>query len=219
MELRPKAQRDDWQKLQGAARTEYVVKLRHEERRKHEQWMLARRFWRELEAKQPMPSKLGDYSPKVKTYVEEFLLPTLTPAEETQLKEAEGRWPDYPQALVAIASTRPAALPPDPPRKLASLPKSVQHRLVDNKKTGVPAKKLEKEVRSYEGPNFASNLVKHYPNKLPFEYEYLASNYNSLLKPMKDFVDNKLLPVLDQAEKRQLSDAEKKWPEYPLTIQ
>jgi len=50
------------------------------------------------------------------------------------------------------------------------------------------------------------------------EHEYLAPNYNSLLEADEDFVDKKLLPVLDQAEKRKLADAEKQWPEYPLMI-
>ena len=106
------------------------------------------------------------------------------------------------------------------PRKLAELPLPVQHKLVDTKK-GVPKKGVEKELKTHEGPNFASNAVRIglRENKLPFGYEYLAPNYNSLLPPMKEFVEKKLGPVLDQAEQRKLSDSQAKWPDYPQTIQ
>jgi hypothetical protein len=221
MNQQPKAQREQWAILQGAARAEYVVKLRQEDRQKHEQWVIAKRFWRELESKQALPCRLSDYSAKVKDYVTEYLLPTLSDAEKKQLESAEGRWPDYPQALVEIASKRPSALPPEPPRKFAQLPVTVQHRLIDTKKgTGVKTK-LHKEILQYEGPGFASKVVSIglRENKLPFANEYLAPNYKSLLAPMQSFVESKLLPAMDQAEKRKLSDSEGKWPDYPLTIQ
>jgi hypothetical protein len=56
--------------------------------------------------------------------------------------------------------------------------------------------------------------------KLPFANEYLASNDKALSPPMRDFVENKLMPALkDQGEKRQLTDSLGKWPEYPQTVQ
>ena len=217
LEAQPRALRDEWQKKQGAARAEFIGKAREDARRKREQWLIAKRFWSDLEGKKTMPTRLSDFAgDKVKRYVEEYLLPTLTPAEKKQLADAEGSWPDYPQTLVALASKRPSALPPDPPRKIAQLPKPVQTRLTEKKKGG-GVKKLD--AKNYEGPNLASNLAKHFPTQLSGEFEYLAPNYNSLTKPMRDFVDNKLLPVLDQPEKRKLSDAEKQWPEYPIAIQ
>ncbi len=223
MTQQPRSQRDEWAKLNGAARVEFVAALRQKAMHKHEQWLIAKRFWKELDSKQPMPSRLGDYSEKVKKYVDEYLLPTLTPEEKAQLTAAESKWPEYPQALVEIASKRPSALPPEPPRKLAQLPDSVRNRLTETKKGAVPKKldKVEKELRSYEGPNFASKVVAVAlrDNKLPLANEYLASNFKSLLPPMQDFYVKKLDPVLDQEEKRKLTDSEGKWPEYPETIQ
>ena len=223
IKAQPRAQQEQWEKLAGQARTEFVTKLREEERQRHEQWLIARRFWRELESKQPLPSRLADLSPKVKEYVNEFLLPSLTDAEKKQLAIAEGHWPDYPQALVEIATKHPSALPPVPPRAFTQLPIPVQNRLIDKKiGTGIQ-KKLWKELQQHDGPNFASKVVAIglRENKLPFGFghEYLAPNFKSLLPPMQEFVDKKLDPVLDQGEKRKLSDAQGKWPDYPLTIQ
>ena len=128
MQTQPKAYREQWDKLQGEPRTAFVAKLRLDERQKHQQWVIAQRFWKELEAKKEMPSQLSDFSEKVKTYVKEFLLPKLTDAEKNQLKSAEGRWPDYPVALVEMASKRPTALPPlrieELPRRLRRLARS-----------------------------------------------------------------------------------------------
>jgi hypothetical protein len=227
MDLQPKKYRDEWKSLQGDARADYVLKRRQEDRTKHARWVIAKRFWKELESKQAMPSKLADYSVKVKEYVTFYLMPMLTAEEAKRLADADGRWPDYPQALVEIASKYPSALPPERkdalPRKLARLPDPVRHKLIDKKgtdKTAI-AKKVQKELLQAEGPNFVSKVVAIglRENKLPFGHEYWACNYKSLLKPMQEFVDQKLDPALDQVEKRKLIDSEGKWPDYPLTIQ
>src|SRR5262249_52747333 len=150
--------------------------------------------------------------------VEDYLLPNLTAAEKKQLEDAEGRWPDYPQALVEIASKHPSALPPRPPRTFAELPLPVQHKLIDrkvtDKKKEVVQRKLLNEIKSYEGPNFASKVVTIAlrDGKLPFPNEYLASNDKALSLPMRDFVENKLMPALkDQGEKRKLTESLGKW--------
>lgn len=216
MELQPKVQRDEWNKLQGPARAEFVLMLREQERRKQEQWLIAKRFWRELESKQTMPCRLSEFTPKVREYVTDYLLPYMTDVEKKELQSAEGHWPDYPQTLVAFAVKRPPALLPEAvaPRKVSQLPKPVQTRLLEKKKGG--PKKLD--LKSLEGPSFASNLVKHHAVVVSLEHEYLAASYSSLLKPMKEFMDNKLQPALDQTEKRKLTDEAGKWPEYPEAI-
>jgi hypothetical protein len=231
MELQPKAQREKWEKLRGRAAAEFVAKLRQEEQHKHEQWLIAKRFWKELDNKQYLPSRLADFSDKgkksdkVKRYVDDYLMPILSPQEKKQLADAEGRWPDFPQTLVELASKQPSALwrVKDPPRKFADLPEPVRKRLVEKKdKTGIAfQKKLWNEIKRYEGPSFASKVVEiaRRENKLPFNHEFWASDDKSLLAPMKDFVENKLHPTLDQAEKRKLADSTGYWPEYPLMIQ
>lgn len=227
MEAQPKKQRDEWAQLQGAARAQYVANLRAEARHRHEQWLIAKRFWKELEIKQPMPTRLGEFTDKgekadkVKKYVDEYLLPYLTAEEKKALESAEGRWPDYPQALVAIASKYPSALPPSPPRNFSQLPTPVQNRLTEKKKGDAKkAAAIQKELQQSEGPHFATKVVSVNlrDKKLPFNNEYLAASYIALLPPMKEFMDKKLIPVLDSTEKQQLSENLGKWPAYPETI-
>jgi hypothetical protein len=227
MDRQPKTQRDQWAKLEDADRVEFVAKLRQEEHNKQQQWLIAKRFWEELENKKPMPSRPSDFSDKVKKYVEDYLMPLLPPKEKKRLTDAEGRWPDYPQTLVDLARKQPSALlrVKDPPQKFKELPDPVRRRVVerkDPKKGGVfTLFKLSKEIQQYEGASFASKFVEiaRRDNRLPFIYEFWASDDKSLLLPMRDFVANKLHTAIDQAEKRKLADSRGKWPDYPLMIQ
>lgn len=227
----PPAVREQWEKLGRDAKAQLIARIRAEEREKHEQWVLAKRFWKELEGKKEMPCRLSDYSGgKVKDYVENFLMPYLTKEEKSQLTSAEGRWPDYPRTLVEIASKRPSALPtPNPPREFDQLPKPVQQRFQEAKKGGIEPKKpgvkpkLFKEIQNFKGPYFARHLVEIglRENKVPLGHEYLACNYLSLLPPMKKFIDAELVPAISDvpADQRKFKDSEGRWPDYPETIQ
>ena len=243
MESQPRAQREQWANLQGEEAARYIAKLRQEERRQEQHWQMASLFWRELDSKQLLPMRISDFSykPKAKTkdaieinpvkeYVEHYLLPRLTPAEKKRLDDAEGRWPDYPLALVAIASKHPTALPPARlPTTFAELPKPVRDRF--DKKVGGPAKvaaKVKKEIDQYEGPNFARKFaeIARREGVLPFGKfqegnEYMASTFKTLTPAMQEFVEKKLLPAMkDQsADERKLTDSEGWWPDYPKTIQ
>ena len=227
MELQPRVHREQWEKLQTAARSEFVTKLRQEERNRREQWRIARRFWREVETKQPLPHRLSDCSPKVREYVAEYLMPFLTAAEKKQLDDAEGRWPDYPQALVALASRRPSALPPprkeDLPIHFAQLPLPIQASVsVFDKKT---AKKrlVMQELKRFDGqPDFVSKVVEigTKKGKQSFKFEFWASNRFGLEPPMRKFVEKQLIPKLDAKDKSDLQhfDFEGRWPYYPEAI-
>jgi hypothetical protein len=242
METQPKAYREQWTKLQGDARGQFVADRRREERTRNHHWLIASRFWKELESKQALPARLSDFSYKpkkkdkdakkdveinpVKDYVDQYLLPQLTAAQKKQLEDAEGRWPDFPMALVALASKHPTALPPKQlPTRFKDLPESVQRRFDKNAKK---AAKLVKEIKDFEGPNFASNFAKIcktagiYPfGRIPDGNEYLACLYKHLTPPMQKFVEKQLVPAMKDhaADVRKLADSEGKWPEYPVTIQ
>ena len=84
--------------------------------------------------------------------------------------------------------------------------------------------KIVKQIMQHDGsPYFASRVVEiaKSEGRLPFDNEYLASNYKSLLKPMREFVDGKLLPSLKEhaGDEKKFKDAEGTWPDYPQTIQ
>jgi hypothetical protein len=238
----PKAHREKWDALPLDERDKYIISLREEERTKHLHWQISARFWRELEAKQPMPCRLSDFGtklkdPKVKdkdgklrekevnkvqNYVQFYLMPFLTDAEKKKLDSAEGNWPDYPMALVEIASKHPSALPPprkeDLPTEFSKLPTPIQEKLLEKK----VAPKMRKELKNYEKrEEFPGKFIEICAGQglLPFEHEFWASNHKSLLKPMQDFVDKDLKTKLDEKEKADLQFMEGKWPYYPQKIQ
>jgi hypothetical protein len=238
MAQQPKVQREKWDVLKGDARTEFVAKLHKEARQKHAQWVIAQRFWKELESKQVMPTRMSDFAlenkkkdkdapkmvNKVETYFNAYVKPYMTAQEEEQLREAEGRWPDYPLALVEIASRRTPALPPAKALgKFNDLPAPIRLKLTDAK----AAKDIKKAVQRYHqldgSAAFASRLVEMAgkDGKLPFEHEYLASNPASLLRPMKKFWEDELVPAVkkDAADLKKLTSSEGKWPDFPLAIQ
>jgi hypothetical protein len=183
-----------------------------------------------LERKKELPCRLSDFSVtkdgspgKVKTYVEEYLMPFLTAEEKEQLAQADGRWPDYPRALVEIASKHPSALPPARmPKSLAELPVPIQNRVIDKKAIG-KKKALLAQLHKFEGrEEFASKVVEVATKKgvgQPIDFEFWASNHRALHAPMKKFVDEQLKPVLDTQEKKALFESENSWPFYPQTIQ
>ncbi len=236
METQPKKHLDEWDKLKGEARVEYLRKRREAERVKQNQWVIAKRFWVELERKDPkdpMPCRLSDFKEKgkkkdeeinrVKDYFNDYIFPYITDAQKKQLDDAEGRWPDFPQTLAKIARQRPAALPPKGeklPTKLSELPKPIQTRV--QQKAG--KKKLLDELKAFEGrPEefvFASKVVEVGTKKgsVPFEYEFWACNFSSLQKPMQGFM-TELTRKLNEDEKTRLRKSENDWPEYPKTIQ
>lgn len=240
MQGQPRAYRDDWANLQGEARGKLVAKLRLEERQKHQRWEIAQRFWKELESQKALPCRLSDFAVEVKgkakdkepaksinkveAYVNDYLKPYMTAQEEEHLREAEGRWPDYPIALVEIAGRRTPALPP-PGKELSKfkdLPKPIQKHLTETPKKD--SKKLAAQYHQLDGSAaFATRLVELAAknSKLPFEHEYLASNPASLKPAMKKFYDEVLVPAVkkDPDDFRKLSSSEGKWPDFPLAIQ
>lgn len=231
METQPKKYRDEWEKLNGEDRTKLVAKLREEECVRHQQWVITQRFWSQIDSKQTMPVRLSDFAVKgkkkdeelnkVREYVTEYLLPYLSDMEKKKLEDAEGRWPDYPKALVEIARKRPSALPPPKlPTHFNDLPKPVRAQVTLDKKGF--KKKLLQELQAFEGRDiFAIKIVEIGTRKggQPFEHEFWPSTWKSLQPPMKDFVDKELKPKLTKAELNQLNDSDGRWPDYPNTIQ
>jgi hypothetical protein len=249
METQPKAYREQWTKLQGDARTKFVADRRQEERTRHQHWLVSSRFWKELETKQVLPARLADFAYKkgkkdkadggkskdlveinpVKDYFDHYLAPSLSVADKKALEDAEGRWPDYPMALVAAAGKHPTALPPAKlPTTFDELPKPVQDRF--DKKTGGTAKtvKLKNEIKRFEkSPSFASKFAeiaaaqKVVFGRQPEGNEYMAAYFKSLTPPMQAFVSKELAPAMKNqpADERKLTNSEGQWPEYPKMIQ
>jgi len=233
MRSQPKTIRDKWAKLEGAARATYVTALRDEERQRHRRWQIAARFWPDLlDEKKTMPCRLSDFSEKVKVYVGEYLSVLLSKEEKDQLTRAEGRWPDYPQTLMEIASKHPSALasklpfavPPQAaalPHLLTELPVPIRVSL-EKKGARGQEKQLIKQLEKYEKKDkFIEKVVELGTNRgdKPFAFEFWACNYASLSIPMRDFVTGKLKPAIENSDdEKLLKFSEGNWPNYPTTI-
>jgi hypothetical protein len=219
----PKAIRDKIDKAQGDARKALIAKEKEGERQRRLEWVIASRFWNELESRRPLPAKFGDLPQAVQNYINSYLKLFLSPEENEQLKKAEGQWPQYPMKLVELASKHPAALPGAlGPKSRAELPMDVFNRLKLPKKDGVvPPPKKDGRLIEGKWPEFGESLVKLAKQRggVTFEHEFLAYNKDCLTKPMQDFMTNKLEPLLTDKEIYRLTNAIGHWPKYPETIQ
>jgi hypothetical protein len=57
------------------------------------------------------PCRPGEFTLAVQQFIAEELLPRLTPEEKDRLEKAEGKWPDYPDALMELAQKHQLAIP------------------------------------------------------------------------------------------------------------
>jgi hypothetical protein len=57
------------------------------------------------------PCRAEEFSPVVQQFLTAKLLPSLTANEKARLRDAEGRWPDYPQTLLSLAEQHGLVVP------------------------------------------------------------------------------------------------------------
>jgi hypothetical protein len=224
----PKALRDQIAALQGEERKELIAKEKKEERRRRVEWIIASRFWSELEGeakgRKVLPTKFAELPLPVRDYVRDYLLKMfLNQEEKDQLAGVEGQWPQYPMKLVELASKHPAALPGNAgPKSIKELPNEVLLKLRLLKKDA-PIPVPKKEARLLEAgnwPAFGSSLAKVAKlKKTAFDHEFLAYDRDCLTKEMQEFLKKRLEPALNRDDLKRLYDSEGKWPEYPKTIQ
>jgi hypothetical protein len=58
-----------------------------------------------------MPAQPDDFLPIVQQFLEKRLVPSLDEEESARLKKAQGRWPDYPQAILELAHKHNLSVP------------------------------------------------------------------------------------------------------------
>jgi hypothetical protein len=57
------------------------------------------------------PARVNEFEGPVGTFVKDVLFPKLTPAEESALRNLEGKWPDYPRELIRLARQHDVSIP------------------------------------------------------------------------------------------------------------
>jgi hypothetical protein len=227
----PKVQRDQLARLSVRERTALIRQIRQERQRQKAQWQLAGRFWEELMKKVPLPTRLTELPPDIRAFFDDYLKPRLSPEELAALAKAEGRWPDYPRQLVAVADRHPPALPGSTgPRRLSELPEALRFHLRKGLRKFRPKlasdeaadKVIAKNVRNAEGkwPEFGTavtDLARR--NKILLPHELWPSRYFELSMPVRQFVEDRLKPALTPDERKRLDGAVFSWPRFPQAIQ
>jgi hypothetical protein len=226
MQTQPKASQDRWNALAGGAKTEFVHKLRQEDRKRREAWLISTHFWKRLQDGRP-PTRWAELSGEDQVRVKEYLKPMLGTDEQKRLQAAEGQWPGYLVTVVELADHHPLALPgPDGPNTVKDLPEAIRRRLLSERirlKSGseIPAINIVRPGQKGNWKPLAQSVVVCYREYLKNDIlpnELWAYNERCLLKPMRDYVAE-LNKVLTPAEKERLQKATNQWPEYPTTIQ
>jgi hypothetical protein len=226
MERQPHVLRAKWEKLQGAARSSFALKLRQEERDRRHEWQVAARFWKDFADGKPMPVRLADLDdPKDRENVTQYLLPMLKSEDKEELAKAEGKWPDYMVTLVYMADRYALALNAGQgPMHFSELPDAVRTIIVPGlpKAAKVAPLAFENPLRPAEGkkwPALAMAVVSEIQKKkTALPHELWAYNEKCLLPPMRAYLQE-LVKVLTDKEKRDLATAEGMWPQYPEMIE
>lgn len=218
MKGQPRVLRQQWDALKGQARSDFVGKLRDEEKQRQLEWLIASRFWRELDTQQKLPARPGELDNTVQAYLGDYLMPMLDASEKERLKKAEGSWPAFPMTLVELADRHPPALPGGHgPRTIAELPRQLQ-KVLDK---GVKKDK----VKAHEGqwPEFAIAVTENAYGKkgswTGLGHELWPTKFQNLQPAMQKFINEVLQPVLTPDEKLALHHCNEKWPDYPQRIQ
>ncbi len=210
----PKAIKDELYKLPSNRRLARITELQKEERKRRDEWRLATRDWDELQR----ANRFEKLRPEVDVFVSDSLLPRLSPDEKTQLEQVKGKWPQYPRTLVKLADKYAVELPGPPtgPARFSELPAEVQKYLLSFKNP-LPAR-----IEKLEGkwPQYAMALTawgdSHPKRRLPVQLG--PCRPMQFAQPVRQFLNKRLLPALDQEEKEQLNKAEGHWPGYPRVL-
>src|SRR5262249_17614413 len=92
----PKQVRDELAKLSGEARSKRIPALRQEDRQ------FRQAGFKSSSAPVPRPPQYDDLPPDVQLFMKDVLTPALPEDEAKALKKAEGKWPDYPRAILDL---------------------------------------------------------------------------------------------------------------------
>lgn len=210
----PRAERERVQKVEGAERTALIASLRMKEEKREKEWQRAVSHWEELARGQH--TYLGRLPVPIRIYVDDFLRPLLSAAEQKKLREADGT-PELLPMIRSLARKHPVILPGprtgiDAPRKL---PPGLWQQLVRKDSSGL--RKYAVDGR-FKWPDFAvwvsySARREHLPlpKQLgpcrPLEFDTVTQTF------IWD-----LLARVNAKEKKQLEGAEGNWPTYPRIL-
>jgi len=210
VERLPKAYREQIEASQGEKRIALINQFRQEERKRAQQWTVAKKHWEDM-LKMPAPTRLTELQQPTVDFVERQLMQRLTKEEKDRLKAAEGNWPQFPQTLVELTDKAFQIAGPLGPRRWRDFPMDLQRRVTE-KLTWMQ----QQELQSLEGkwPEFAIKLHELVKNKSYFPPQQFPAAPADFSQPIQRFIQNQLERALNDREKIRLKQAETKWPNY-----
>jgi hypothetical protein len=166
------------------------------------------------------PTRLAEFTPDVRYYVENVLWRQIKPEEAEQLKKAEGAaWPVLARTILELSDKHPVRLPGPVtgPRRYIDLPAEVLKAMSAKDLLASQRKHLNEQIGKW--PEFAaeySALARKNGVNLPRQLG--PCHPTQFDAPVAQFIDRALLPKLTQPENEQLRAAEGKWPDYPRLL-
>lgn len=218
----PRAIQEQLATLPPGIQAARIAEYRKEDRKRREQWTLAMRHWDALTDRQQHIKQMVALEPEIAFYIRESLAPMLGPVEKNRLRSSKGQWPQFPETLVELADKHPVFIPGKiGPRRFEELPPAVQEKLPMLK--AVAPKALPPLIRKTEGkwPQYAEAVTQFALNQpKPISIPPLGETRPDQFTPeIKEFIQNRLYPILARPEIDRLQKTAGTWPAYPRLLQ
>jgi hypothetical protein len=224
----PQAQREELQKLESQPNKHEarLQELFQEEHKRDQEWQVTIREWdSNAQRQQKIISQVQALRLEIEAYVDEALLPMLTPQERSRLRRVQetmktkGQWQPFLRTLVALSDKHPIKLPGPStgPSRFEELPSAVQKLLPDLRN---PRPQLAERSQKVEGhwPEYAI-FVHQIGNRRKAPIPALGPTRPvEFAAAIRDFINGKLIPALDAEEKAKLMAALGQWPQYPRVV-
>jgi Ni/Co efflux regulator RcnB len=210
----PKSQRDQINASQGTARAALIDKIRKDELKRKKDWQAASRHWDELQRNSP-PTKRTELPGDARAFVDSVLSPRLTTADSERLKGAEGDWPRFLETLIELSDRYVPFPGPAKPVTAKDLPEEMRKRMANLR----PMQRLHLQSLEGKWPDYPLALSNAFRRpQLPPVARLGPVRPTDFDEPLQAFLKNQLVPRLTPDERKELLNAEGKWPEYPKTI-
>jgi hypothetical protein len=210
----PEADRKKLERARGGKRKQLLETLKKKDRQRRREWAKAFKRWDVLLAAKPF--KLENSPPELRTFVDEYLRPRLNDQEKQRLERVADKPILFPVVLITLADRHPMALPgPKGPTRFEELPGKVRDLMPELK----DEKDMEGKWPDY-GKMVAAKLrskKQEGKGKVRLLVEFMPSCFEDLSPMMQRFVQRKLLPKLNDRQKKRLRNA-RGWPAYPQVI-
>jgi hypothetical protein len=210
----------------GPQREHLLAQLRQEEKTRRHEFLSALAAGNELKVPPLKPTRLEDFPPEVQEYVTSMLLPRLTEYERGEFKGNQGKWPDFGRKVVEMAKKHPILLPPGNfagPTTIIDLPPVwLRHLKMKNPEPPLLTEEERVSLRqsAKKWPEFALavyDVAKEKGWMMP-AHPLGPCKPEDFVPAVQRFITETLAQKLDTAEKKNLKDAEGKWPDYPKLV-